>query len=279
MKEGLGREERVVAVAIGRNEGERLLRCLESIARATERTVYVDSGSVDESVELARSRGADVVELDMRTPFTAARARNAGVARALEVSREELDFVLVLDGDCELAPGFLGEALSAMKADSRVAVVCGRRREKERDHSIYNRLCDMEWNTPVGDADACGGDALIRVSAFREAGGYDETIIAGEEPEFCLRLRRRGWTIRRIDADMTFHDAAMSRFSQWWKRSVRAGHAYAELYARHRYWGREVRSILICALAAPAAALLGAPFSSGATLGLFGLHGIVYLRA
>jgi GT2 family glycosyltransferase len=271
--------DQAAAVAIGRNEGERLRRCLESISCSIGRTIYVDSGSIDGSVDVARRHGAEVVELDMRTPFTAARARNAGIARAVETVGGDLDFVLVLDGDCELAPGFLERALSTMQGDASVAVVCGRRREKHREASSYNTLCDMEWDTPVGDAEACGGDALIRLSAFREAGGYDESIIAGEEPELCLRMRRRGWVVRRIDADMTRHDAAMSRFSQWWKRSVRAGHAYAELYARHRYWGREVRSILVCALVVPALALVAAPATAGLSLGLFALHGVVFLRA
>jgi len=273
------RGDQAAAVTIGRNEGERLRRCLESIPRSIGRTVYVDSGSFDGSVELARRRGAEVVELDMRAPFTAARARNAGIARALEIAGGELDFVLVLDGDCELASGFVERALSTMKADARVAVVCGRRREKHRDASTYNTLCDMEWDTPVGEAETCGGDALIRMSAFREAGGYDDAVIAGEEPELCLRLRRHGWAVRRIEGDMTFHDAAMSRFSQWWRRAVRAGHAYAELYARHRYWRREVRSVLVFGLVVPALALTAAPATGGLSLGLFGLYGVVFVRA
>jgi GT2 family glycosyltransferase len=272
-------EKVAAAVAIGRNEGERLQRCLESIPRSIGRTVYVDSGSTDGSVDLARRHGAEVVELDVRTPFTAARARNAGIARASELAGGALAFVLVLDGDCELASGFFERALSTMKSDPRVAVVCGRRRERHRDASIYNTLCDMEWDTPVGDAESCGGDALIRMSALREAGGYDDGVIAGEEPELCLRLRGRGWLVRRIDGEMTLHDAAMARFSQWWKRAVRAGHAYAELYARHRYWGHEVRSILVSALAVPTLAFAAAPATGGLSLGLLAVHGLVYRRA
>jgi cellulose synthase/poly-beta-1,6-N-acetylglucosamine synthase-like glycosyltransferase len=241
--------------------------------------VYVDSGSTDGSVDLAGRHGADVVELDMRTPFTAARARNAGIARALEAPSGEVDFVLVLDGDCELVAGFLERAVATMRSDPRVAVVCGRRRERHRDATRYNALCDMEWDTPVGEAEACGGDALLRVSALREVGGYDDGLIAGEEPELCLRLRRSGWIVQRIEGDMTFHDAAMTSFGQWWKRAVRAGHAYAELYARHRHWGREVRSIVVSALVVPAVALFAAPVTGGWSLGLSAVYAVVYRRA
>jgi glycosyltransferase involved in cell wall biosynthesis len=67
-------------VAIGRNEGERLRRCLISAQGVYDHVVYVDSGSSDDSVALAESFGAVVVVLDTARPFTAARARNAGFA-------------------------------------------------------------------------------------------------------------------------------------------------------------------------------------------------------
>ena len=235
-------------VAIGRNEGDRLVGCLASVAGRSGPVVYVDSGSTDGSVEAADRLGASVVALDLALPFTAARARNAGLARLLEVD-PDLEFVQFVDGDCEVVAGWLERAEAALMADPGLAVVCGRRRERHPEASIYNRLCDLEWDTPVGPAKACGGDALMRVGALRQVGGFDPSLIAGEEPELCVRLRREGWRIERIDAEMTLHDAAMTRFVQWWKRSVRAGHAFAEGAAKHgrppeRHWAREARGAL-----------------------------------
>ena len=218
-------------VAIGRNEGERLRACLASLPTGAA-TVYVDSGSSDGSVAAARSAGAEVVELAPGTPFTAALARNAGMARLADA-----EFVQMVDGDCALAAGWLDAACAALRDDPKLAVVFGRRRERFPERSVYNRLCDDEWNVPVGPARACGGDALFRAGALRAAGGYAEGMIAGEEPDLCLRLREAGWRIARIDAEMTAHDAAMTRFGQWWRRSVRAGHAYAELAWRNRGHG------------------------------------------
>ena len=103
----------------------------------------------------------------------------------------------------------------------------------------------------MGEATSCGGDALIRCDALRAAGGYRADLIAGEEPELCLRLRRAGWSIWRIDAEMTWHDAAIHRFAQWWTRSVRSGHAYGEgawLHGRStdRHWVKEnVRALAL----------------------------------
>jgi GT2 family glycosyltransferase len=121
-----------------------------------------------------------------------------------------------------------------LKAEPNFAIACGRRRERYPQQTIYNKLCDMEWDTPIGEAIACGGDALIRVAALNDVEGYKESLIAGEEPEMCFRMRQLGWKIMRLDHEMTWHDAAMTSFSQWWKRHKRAGHAYAESYYLHR---------------------------------------------
>ncbi|MEE4453636.1 glycosyltransferase family A protein [Novosphingobium resinovorum] len=217
-------------VIIGRNEGARLDLAIASVTRTGHEAVYVDSGSSDGSVALARARGLAVVELDPARPFTAARARNAGLQwhRRRDPRLELLHFI---DGDCELVPGWLDKACAALLADERLAAVCGRRRERAPDASRYNRLCEDEWNTPVGLADTVGGDALFRVAALAQVQGFDEMLIAGEEPELCHRIRRRGWLIRRIEGDMTIHDAAMTRFAQWWQRNRRNGYATAEALA------------------------------------------------
>ncbi len=231
------------AVIIGRNEGERLRVCLASVLSGVAAVVYVDSGSSDGSVELAQVMGAGVLPLDMAQPFTAARARNAGLRRLLAL-HPEIQFVQFVDGDCEVVEGWMATALQHLESFPDCAVVCGRRRERYPERSIFNRLCDREWDTPVGDALSCGGDALFRVDALTRSGGYRDDLIAGEEPELCLRLRRQGWSVHRLDQEMTRHDAAMTRWTQWWQRTVRGGHAFAEGAWLHgasaeRHWVRE----------------------------------------
>jgi GT2 family glycosyltransferase len=247
---------RVGLVAIGRNEGARLAACLRAARRDLDRVVYVDSGSTDGSVAAARELGAEVVELDLSRPFTAARARNAGLA-ALRAAWPDVEYVQFVDGDCALREGWIEVASAFLDAHPRAAVACGRRRERHPEASVYNRICDAEWNTPVGEAKACGGDSLMRIAALDEAGGWRDGLIAGEEPELCVRLRRAGWTVHRLDREMTWHDADIMRFGQWWRRSVRAGHAYAEGAALHgappeRHWVRETRRALAWGAALPA---------------------------
>ena len=233
-------------VIIGRNEGERLARCLESVSGIPNR-VYVDSGSTDGSVALARQTGAAVVELSMPPQFTAARARNAGLARLL-ASNPELEFVQMVDGDCEVYAGWIDSALSVLKAEPDLALVFGLRRERYPERSIYNALCEVEWDSPVGESPGCGGDALFRVAALRQVDFYNPAMIAGEDTELSMRLRKKGWRLRRIGPEMTLHDADIIRFGQWWRRVRRSGHGYGEMAflhpdARNPNWPRTVRSI------------------------------------
>lgn len=263
----------VGVVAIGRNEGERLARCLDSVIGDAALTVYVDSGSTDNSVSMARAKGIEVVELDMHTPFTAARARNEGFRRLHELA-PELDAVQFVDGDCELFEAWLETAADHLRADERVAAVCGRLRERHPERSVYNMLCDIEWDRATGDIKECGGIAMMRVSAFRDAQGFRSDLIAGEEPELCVRLRSAGWRIRSLGVDMALHDAAMSRFGQWWKRALRAGYAFAHGAHLHgappeRYGVRESISAWAWGLGVPAAVAGLAP--------LLGFHALALL--
>lgn len=260
------------AVAIGRNEGERLVACLRSLAGRVDRLVYVDSGSTDDSVRRARDLGAEVVQLDLTRPFTAARARNAGFAQLMDGGRPPA-LVQFVDGDCEIVEGWIETAAARLRAEPALAAVAGRRRELRPQASRYNRLIDAEWATPVGPARAIGGDAMLRVEALAGIGGYRDDLIAGEEPEMCLRLLRAGWRIERLDAEMTRHDAAMLCFGQWWNRTRRAGHAFAEGAALHgsgpeRHWVAETRRAMLWGAALPAGIIASLAFSPAVSAAL-----------
>jgi GT2 family glycosyltransferase len=230
-------------VVIGRNEGQRLARCLESIwlARgvAVNEVIYVDSASSDGSAELASRYDATVIVVRPERP-TAAIGRNAGWKRAAS------ELILFLDGDTILNADFLSAACHAMRQQQLVAAVWGHRREIHPEMSIYNRVLDLDWIYPPGLTEFCGGDVLMRREALLETGGFDEGLIAGEEPELCRRLRARGYGILHIDHPMTGHDLQITRLSQYWKRATRAGHAYAEVSQRFRdtedpFWASDRR--------------------------------------
>lgn len=269
------------AVLIGRNEGVRLERALEAVITNVGHVVYVDSGSTDNSVANAISAGAEVVQLDMTQPFTAARARNAGLTRLNQIAAPI--YVQFIDGDCAIYPDWVLTAAGFLDTHPDVAVVCGRRREIAPNASLYNRIIDKEWNTPVGEARACGGDALMRVAVLQDVGGYNPTLIAGEEPELCVRIRATGAKVWRLDADMTDHDADITQFGQWWTRTRRAGHAFAEGAALHgappeRHWVTETKRALIWGAGIPLVILLLAFLISPWVLVGLGIYPLQVLR-
>ena len=255
----------VGVVIIGRNEGSRLVTCLDSLAKFTPQVVYVDSASTDNSIAEAKNRGAHVVSLDMTKAFTAARARNAGFD-AITSLYPNIKFVQFVDGDCIVNADWITKAIDFLNSNPTVAVVCGRRRELYPQQSVYNNLCDHEWNTPIGEAKACGGDALMRADVLKLVGGYNNLLIAGEEPELCIRIRQAGFVVWRLDAEMTLHDAAITKLSQWWKRTTRAGYAYAEGSSMHganpeRHWVEESRRAWIWGFIIPVTIIVACFFS------------------
>ena len=260
----------VAIVAIGRNEGERLKLCLRSAITQAQIVVYVDSGSTDGSVAFAHSLGCHVVQLDPARPFGPARARNEGFDAALAAS-PGVAFIQFLDGDCELIDGWLQQGISALHARADVAIVCGNVREVHPEASVYNKLCDLEWQKAPGEILACAGRFIVRPAVFRAVSGFRPDVIAAEDDEFCIRVRRAGWKILQLDVEMARHDAAILRFGQWWLRARRAGLAYAQVAALHgrgqeRTFVRDCRSIWLWGLALPVAALALAPFTHGLAL-------------
>jgi glycosyltransferase involved in cell wall biosynthesis len=271
-------------VAIGRNEGERLRQCLTSaIAQNVSPLVCVDSGSTDGSVEMARSFGVEVVELDMSLPFTAARARKAGFEQLRE-THPDVAYVQFVDGDCEVVAGWIEAAAQALDEYPDVVAVCGWRRERFPEHSLFNRICDVEWRMgPVGEIANFGGDVMIRADALTAAGGYNPSVIAAEDDELGVRLRQNNGKLLRIDQDSTLHDANIHHLSQWWRRAKRGGYAFAQVSYMHgappeRKFVKEVKRILLWGGIVPSIALILALPTHGLSLLLFGRYPLAALR-
>jgi len=254
---------RMAAVVIGRNEGERLGPSLRSVKAASLPLVYVDSGSIDASPELAAELGAVVVELDQIRPFSAARARNEGLTEAIRLW-PDINYVLFLDGDCILDAKFPGAAAATFRAEDDCAIVTGHLAERSPDASVYNRLCAIEWRSAPGrikNFAALGGIMAARVSAIQQVGGFNEAMIAGEDSELGVRLALANYAIVKIDMPMAVHDAEMLSFGQWWRRAVRGGHALAQRYSlnggsRLRDCRREFFSTLFWGIALPLVTLV-----------------------
>lgn len=275
----------VGVVVIGRNEGERLRRCLESVRLCCDRIVYVDSGSTDSSVAIARSMQLEVLALDPASPFSAARARNEGFAHLLRQDQAPR-YVQFIDGDCTLVAGWLDAAMAVLNESPDCAAVIGHLKERYPEQSPYNRLCALEWKSPPGDLthfSALGGIFLMRVEVFQRLGGFNPNVIAGEDSELGVRMALAGYKVTKIDHPMALHDANIVRFSQWWRRAMRSGHAIgqrADLHGRSilKDCIRERNSTWFWGIGLPMFIAITAVRSHGISLLLLGGYPLLALR-
>lgn len=274
---------RVGAIVIGRNEGERLERCLRSLVGRVSPLVYVDSQSTDGSPDRARQLGAEVVELDLSTPFTAARARNTGLDK-LRALAPDTEFVQFVDGDCEVVSGWIEIARDALLESPGLVAVTGVRRERHPEQSWLNEVCDVEWRQgSYGETTRFGGDVMVRLNAIVRIGGYNPSVIAAEDDECAIRLCASGGRVLRVDQTMTIHDAAMHHLSQWWQRAKRCGYGYAQVGALHGAppvckFRVERRRALAWGVLLPTTILAFGPASHGVSLLLVAVYPLRAMR-
>ncbi|MCX4247802.1 glycosyltransferase [Paraliomyxa miuraensis] len=267
----------VGVVVIGRNEGQHLLRGLGSIGAQAGAIAYADSDSADDSVALVREHFPAVAVVEMKAtpgnPMSPARGRNEGYA-ALRQRLPAVRYVQFLDGDCELHSQWLSTAANYLDQHPEVGIVTGRLRERERNRNAFHRLADMEWDQPPGEVNAMGGIMMVRAEVWERVGGQNALLPAGEELELCWRVIDAGYKTMRLTDDMALHDIDMASFGQWWTRSVRTGHAFAQGYWVHRdgWHLRQVISMLAYGAMLPGVAVGGAPLSLGASLGLLAAY-------
>lgn len=265
-------------VLIGRNEGKRLIRCLASVIGKSDWIVYVDSGSTDGSVAAAKAAGVNLVELDRSRAFCAARARNAGFQWLSDLPAHP-DIVQFLDGDCILKEGWIDAARDAILADARLAIAAGWLIEQHPERSIYNAMCALEWKKPAGPIISCGGIMMVRYAAFESVGGFNETVIAAEDDEFCLRIALKNWKLVCLPVEMAYHDTAMTHFRQWWRRAVRAGHGFAQVGTLHKgYFLKSRLRAVLWAGVLPVLAVVAGLFSPWLLLVVGAAYLASYLR-
>jgi len=204
--------------------------------------IYVDSGSEDKSIAIAQSF-PKVQIISLTDPYpNAAKGRNAGWQKA------SFPFVQFLDGDSQLDSQWFQKAVPWF--NDNIAAVCGVNNEKYPKRNFYHKLSHIEWQYKTGLCSYFGGNVLVRRETLKEVGGFDVKLVAGEEPDLSVRMRRVGWKLLRLNENMTTHDINMSTFRQYFNRSARSGYAYAQVglrYARSstKLWLRELLRPLI----------------------------------
>ena len=235
--------KKVDVVIIGLNAEKTLKRCIESVKANSYNQelieiIYVDGGSTDNSItEAENTEGVKVVKLNLEYP-TPGKQRNEG----WKVGTAE--YVQFIDSDTVLDKEWIKIAIEELE-NGTAGAVCGDRKEFYPEKSIYNWLGDQEWNAKAGEIKYFGGDVMVKRELLEKTGGYDNDLIAGEDPELAYRAGKAGYKIIKLDKLMTRHDLAMYKFKQYWKRAYRTGHAYAEVNKKHKdMWDVDCERIL-----------------------------------
>ncbi|MEM7599897.1 MAG: polysaccharide biosynthesis/export family protein [Verrucomicrobiota bacterium] len=247
-------------VIIGLNASQTLADCIESVQRSEYdagaiRIVYVDSGSSDQSCEIAEQLGAVALSVNREHPSPGS-GRNAGWRHG------SAPLVQFLDSDTIVDKWWLQNAVNAL--GEGVAAVRGNRIEAKPDASYYNWIADQEWNAEPGECADFGGDVLIRREYLETTGGYDDELVGGEDPDLSLRVRQQGGTIVQLDETMTIHDIDTYQLKPHFKRAIRTGYAFAAVSDRHQglatadYWRKECKRVAVRGGGAVGIFLLGA---------------------
>lgn len=218
-----------VAVIILNWNGEKLLReFLPSVVKNTNadlgRVVVVDNHSTEGSWGCLEQEFPDVERVLFEDNFGFA----GGYNRAIEMI--EAEYVVLLNSDVEVAPGWLEPLVAVLDRDERVAAVqpkilAYRDKNKfeyagaaggyidylgfpfcrgrvmdttEQDYGQYDDEVDVFWAT--------GASLCIRRDVYRVAGGLDEAFFAHmEEIDLCWRLKNGGYALKVVPSSVVYH--------------------------------------------------------------------------
>lgn len=201
------------------NEERNIERTLNSIAVAAEgldlEIIVADSLSTDRTAALAWQLGATVVQLK------SAADRSCGVGAQLGFVEAAGEYIMILDGDMELVPGFLQRSLSLLMSRPDLAGVGGQLQEMNTQNRVFiNRLERNSSLRAVGPVDRLDGGGLYRAAAIHDVGYFTHRgLHSCEELELGCRLSAAGWRLWRIEAPSVRHlGHSLPRYSLLWRR-------------------------------------------------------------
>ncbi|UCD05132.1 MAG: glycosyltransferase [candidate division WOR-3 bacterium] len=214
----------VSVVIIGKDEEKNLANCIRSvrdIEYPAERVeiIYVDNGSHDRSVAIARQQNINTVEERGQYP-------SPGLARNRGIREAKYDIIHFIDGDMTMDSGYLGKAVRFLDVD-KIGCVIGDVQELGSESSFLSRVLNYPWaSRKTGFVEAPGGGGTFRKSVLEAVEGYNPYVLKGQETEIGYRIREEGYRIYKIDHLMAMHDYGINRLDDLVKRSYRMGSSY-----------------------------------------------------
>jgi len=216
-------DELLVSVVIPTYNSEKTLaKCLESIKNQTYgnvEVIIVDRFSKDKTVEIAKSYGAKVLQINAER----AEAKNFGLKSAVG------KYVLFVDSDMELTRDVIKECVHLIESDEKIGGVIIP--EKSVGESFWVKVRDFERSFYVGtEAESA---RFTRKDLAEKVEGFDEDIVFFEESTLPQKIEKLGYNVKaRINAEILHHEEDFS-FRKWLKKKHYYGKT-ASIY-RDRY--------------------------------------------
>lgn len=247
-----------------RNIGRVLARLLAD--RCVARIVVADGGSTDATraiVARAAARNDRVVLLDNPD-----RIQSAGINRAVARHGAGHRWFARIDAHCDYPPDYVSRLVEAGERTGSQSVVVSMRTMPGQGFSASAAAAQNSRLGTGGSAHRMesegsfvdhGHHALMRVAAFRRAGGYCENMPCNEDAELDVRLRRDGAHIwLEPSATIGYHPRGTP--GALWRQYYRYGIGRATTVRRHRERMR-LRQLVPLAVAPSVAALAAAPLA------------------
>jgi glycosyltransferase involved in cell wall biosynthesis len=243
-------------IIVARNEEKNIERCILSVIRAlcvypeTE-VLLVDSCSNDETINVASKLSTRIIRLRSDWPQSPSAGRFLGV---LNTSGR---FILFIDGDMELIPGWLECAVDFLEKDDSAAAVVGRLydRFQNKDGSSSSPSIGVEFKKMIGTQTThfVPGSALFKRDILLKAGNFDPFLMAEEEADISDRIERLGFKLYFFDKDAVYHYCIFRDSLDEIKRRLRSQYYHgivqfiAKAYSRRScllLWRRFAKALL-----------------------------------
>jgi Glycosyl transferase family group 2 len=184
--------------------------------------VFVAVGGAPDATATAKGAGAVIAEGSERSFIPAGRARNAGY-RQLKKIAPHLEYVQFVDADAALDPDWIATAEKFMARRPEVSIVTGAIKSLSGSRLSHAPTGSRDNADDEGEIQCVyGGSALMRVESFEAAGGFRGDLLTAETVDLCIRLRRRGARIWRLDEAMAICRSAVKP-GGWWAQSRQRG--------------------------------------------------------
>lgn len=218
------------------NEEENIGKTIESIKKCLElpdahsainsyEIIVVDNGSTDRTQEICNSEGAKLI---IKPGGTIGGLRNLGAAAATG------DLFVFIDADVILTQRWAAQLKETVRLFIELPnMICGSRVTPDESVSFSMKLWFSMKKTCSSENYINSGHMIISKDFFSYLGGFNESLISGEDSEFCQRAISNGALLKPLESLEVVHNAMPSNMYEFFKRE--RWHGYGDFQSINNF--------------------------------------------